>query len=63
MVGPEPEICVPVPQPWFVGQASCTNNTMFSVFNGPNHSGARAKTFRCWSGSQNCGCLESEPKP
>jgi len=25
---PEPEISVPIPQPLFVGQASCTNNTM-----------------------------------
>jgi len=28
-----------------VGQASCTNNEWFSVFNRPNHSGAGAKTL------------------
>jgi len=32
------EIGFPVPPPWFVGQASCKNNTM--VFNEPNHAGA-----------------------
>jgi len=43
MVGLEPEIWVLIPQPELVRQASCTNNLM--VFNGPNHSGDRAKNF------------------
>jgi len=28
----EPEILVPIPQPQFVGQASCTNNIMVFSF-------------------------------
>jgi len=32
MVEPEPEIWVLVPQPYFVGQANCTNNTMVFAF-------------------------------
>jgi len=55
MVEPEPEIWVPVPQNKFVGQATCTNNTMFLVFSRTNRSGAGAgvKNFRCWIWSQN----------
>jgi len=47
MVEPEPEIWVPVPQPYFVGQASLQKIQWFSGFNGPNHSGPRdgAKIF------------------
>ena len=46
---PEPEIWFPVPQTKFMGQASCTNNSVqwFLVFNGTNRSGAEAKKSRC----------------
>ena len=59
---PEPEIWVPVPQPYFVKQASCTNSTMVFSFQW-------TKSF--WSLSQKCldagaggkdfRCLEPEP--
>jgi len=32
MVRSEPEIWIPVPQPYFVGQANCTNITMVLNF-------------------------------
>ena len=52
---PQPEICAPVPQPWFVGQASYSKNTMFSVLNAPNHLGTAA-------GAKNFSMLETEPE-
>jgi len=50
---PEPEIWVPVPQIYFVAQASYTNNTsFFSDFLDQIVLEPGPKTSRCWSRSQ-----------
>jgi len=50
-LAPEPDIWVPVPQIWFVGQARDTNN-VFSDFLDQIILGREPKTARFWSRSQ-----------
>jgi len=52
-VEPEPEICVSVPQTYFLGKASCTNNAMVFSFQWTKSFGDGAKKRRC---------LEPEPE-
>ena len=60
----EPEIRVPDPQRWFLGQANCTNNTMFfSDFLDQIVSDPEPEASRCWSRSQKTRCPELAPEP